>query len=779
MKPKPRVVLSGYTPKKLKSRPRPRLRWKPKSKPLVRRQLFTSKDPKSKSKYALMKMRRMVFRRPLVRRLKLKDKQLSDPRLGPIRWIRRKAPKMRTINWKNKKTLASIRFGAVVEGYYLKYLKGNGNPNIQAQEKKKPKLLGGFMVDEVTKEDEDKVEDQVLEGNGNSGPGNQGKKGLGGFGQSSVDEMAEEGEGGEGGEQVLHAISGMFENHINRKLRSILAAILSEGRDSKSMAKVWSTLDQQECRHEFRYIAGHLLRRKHTKFCMRFLECCCIHSPYPPTPEDVAVVLEYITQWELRNHKRIHRKKAIVWWKRKEGQARRLVDLTLASLRVDYGGAFPLKQSTVYRLVRSACLEDVSRLYDGLQEAKVTLTTDTILHFISRLSDLTTWRKAYSIMELLSKDRSRNLHFPQVWKGFHTLFYNATFIGEEESSAVVRMMLDRNVNPGLSSYNILMAKASRNQDEESLTRIFRQMLEADLRPSMVTYGLLHRYYKQQGAEPERFQVMRDAMKLDSNLSVILATDIVHAKVMNSSHYLPVLDEYLEFFTPAPLVSLGIAVPEHNVITRNSARRARLSPDHITIATMVHAFCMHERDPMVVWAAYQRYQKILKTERSRERLVPLHDAGHYIPNSYMLALGCHSDTLRHCATVLEDMLRPNSPVQANAHSWSILLYAMAKAQKMNQAEQVLGAMRRKGIEPTVVTWTSLLTGYVRIGRLWQAGEVIRRMTAENVEPNHATMGLLATIIDSKEFTEGMAGVATNKGRQIDDIFGEIQEQEKDS
>lgn len=555
-------------------------------------------------------------------------------------------------------------------------------------------------------------------------------------------------------EEVLYKISALFERHMERKARNILLLVLSEGRDLESMAKAWSTLSEKERRHGFRYVAGYLLKKGHSRLCTRLIMCSCLRNTHPPAPEDVVLVLEYIIHSELSKHKRSHRKRAAPWRREQENKAARLIDLTLALLSVDYGGAFHLRQSTVFRLVRSACLEDVSRFYDGLRETKSMLAINTMLHFVERLSNPSTWTKAHSIMELASNSQTRNLNLPQLWKTFHTLFYKATFIGEEESSTVVRMMLDCDISPGRPAYNILMAKASRSKEEENLMQVFRQMTETGLRPSMVTYGILHNHYKRQGIEAERSQVIRDALNLYPLLNTTIATDIVHATALSSSHYVTVLDEYLNYFVPAPLVSLGIAMPEHNIILRGTPRR-KLEPDHVTIAIMVHAFCMREGDPMAIWAAYQRYRKALEAERSRGRLDLLHEAGSFLPNSYMLALGCH-DTLWHCATIIEDMLKPSSLIQANVYSWSILLYAMAKARKIREAEQVLGAMRRKGIQPNVVTWTSLLTGYVRMGRLRNAGEVIRRMAMENIEPNYATMGLLASITDDKEFVAGMMG-----------------------
>lgn len=554
--------------------------------------------------------------------------------------------------------------------------------------------------------------------------------------------------------EVLYKISALFEHHMEEKARNILSLVLSEGRDLESMAKAWSTLSEKERRHSFRYVAGYLLKKQHSRFCTRLIMCSCLRNTHPPAPEDVALILEYIIHSDLSKHKRSHKKRVAPWRKEQEDKAARLIDLTLALLSVDYSGAFQLRQSTVFRLVRSACLEDVSRLYDGLRETKSMLAINTMLHFVERLSDPSTWTKAHSIMKLASNSQDRNLNLPQLWKMFHRLFYKATFIGEEESSTVVRMMLDCDISPGRPAYNILMAKASRGKEEENLMQVFRQMTETGLRPSMVTYGILHNHYKRQGIEAERSQVIRDALKLYPLLNTTIATDIVHATALSSSNYVTVLDEYLNYFVPAPLVSLGIAMPEHNIILRGTPRR-KLEPDHVTIAIMVHAFCMREGDPMAIWAAYQRYRKGLEAERSRGRPDLLHEAGSFLPNSYMLALGCH-DTLWHCATIIEDMLKPSSLIQADVYSWSILLYAMAKARKIKEAEQVLGAMRRKGIQPNVVTWTSLLTGYVRMGRLRNAGEVIRRMAMENVEPNYATMGLLASIIDDKDFVAGMMG-----------------------
>lgn len=554
-------------------------------------------------------------------------------------------------------------------------------------------------------------------------------------------------------EEMLHRVSTIFERHMEKKARGILSLVISEGRNLESMAKAWLKLGENERRHGFRFIAGYLLKRQYSRFCTRLVVCSCLQHIYPPAPEDVALVLEYIIHLALSKYKRPYKRRAAPWLKEQE-KTSKFIDLTLALLRVDYGGAFRLRQSTIFKLVQGARLEDVSRLYDGLQETKSMLSVNTMLHFVERLSGPSTWAKAHSIMELASNARDRNMNLPQVWKMFHTLFYKATFIGEKESSMVVRMMLDCDISPGRPAYNILMAKASRSGEEENLMQVFRQMTEARLKPSMVTYGILHNYYKRQGIEAERHQVIRDALNLHPQLNTTIATDIVHATALNSTHYPTVLDEYLNYFVPAPLVSLGIAMPEHNIL-RGDTSRKKLKPDHVTIAIMVHAFCMREDDPMVIWAAYQRYRTALETERNRGRLGSLHEAGSFIPNSYMLALGCY-DTLWHCATIIEDMLKPGSHIQANVHSWSILLYAMAKARKIKEAEQVLGAMRRKGIQPNVVTWTSLLTGYVRMGRLRKAGEVIRRMAAANVKPNYATMGLLASVIDDKELGAGMMG-----------------------
>lgn len=573
-----------------------------------------------------------------------------------------------------------------------------------------------------------------------------------------MDEVAEEDDDDEG---LVRIVSEMCEAYTEKKLRSMVSLLLSEGRSSRSMAKAWTKLDATQRRHQFRFLGAYFLINPHSKLCTRLIECCCIHDTHPPTPEDVAWVLELVVRCELGVRKQA--KNITPGRERLEAKATKFINLLMALLRVDFGGMLPLRQSTIYRLVQAASLEDVPRLYDCLKEAEVALSIDTMLHFIDRLSEPPTWTKAHSILRGLRDDRTRNLKVPQVWKGFQKLFYKATFIGEKESSTVIRMMLECGISPGLSSYNILMSNAARNGDEGSMMQIFRQMFEAGLKPSMVTYGLLHNFYKKQGKEAERVQVVRDAMKLDRSLNEIIATDIVHAKVLTSDNYLLVLDEYLNFFTASPLVMLGIAAPEHKVILRG-VTQARLEPDHVAIAAMVHAFCMHECDPMVVWAAYQRYRGLLKSEGKKyNRQYPLRDAGPYIPNSYMHALGRHEETLWHCAAVMEDMLKSDSTVHANVYSWSILLYAMAKAQKTKQAEQVLGAMRRRGVKPNVVTWTSLLTGYVRMGRLRKAGEVLRRMSEERVEPNFATMNLLTSVVDSKEFTDGMMGVLGEQER----------------
>ncbi|KAI5837556.1 hypothetical protein DFP73DRAFT_308303 [Morchella snyderi] len=578
---------------------------------------------------------------------------------------------------------------------------------------------------------------------------------------------------------AMRGVSCLARENSEDSLRRVIPLILSEGHSSKAMAKGWAKLDPKERRHGVLIsVARYLLERKCPKICMRLIECC-IHDTHVPNPEDISSVMEYLVALEFRVREGNKRNKR--WLppprERIEKRASRYIELLMQMLQIDYGGALSIRQSTIYRLIQGASLEGVERLYDVVEKSRVILTTDTILHFIHRLSEPERWPRAYSILEKLTGDPKRNLNFPQVWKGFQTMFYKATFIGEEESSKVIRMMLQCGIGPGITSYNILMSKAVRDNDDNSLTGIFRQMFDSGLRPSMVTFGLLHNFYKNRNQEHERINVIRDAMQLDSKLNLVIATDILHAKLKATEYYFPVLEEYLNFFNPGPLIPLGMAPAEPGNL-RRKAIQDKLEPNHKTIAVMVHAFTVHEQDPSAVWTAYKRYRSIIRNEQS-EYCELIRKAGCYIPNSYMFALGQHESTLQYAVMIMEDMLKPNSVIHPNVHSWSILMHAMAKNRKVEHAEQVLGAMRRKGIQPNVVTWTSLLSGYVRIQSIRKAGDVLRRMDEHNVRPSGYTLRLLKNIVDSDELAKGMmlGGEPENLREQtfMDDDAPEIAEE----
>lgn len=562
---------------------------------------------------------------------------------------------------------------------------------------------------------------------------------------------------------TMRGISGLVREYSEDRLRRLIPLILSEGYSSKAMAKGWAKLDPKERRHGgLISVAGYLLEKKCPNICMRLIECC-IHDTHVPNPEDISLVMEYLVAMEFRVQKG-NRQWLPPPRERIEKRASRYIELLMQMLQRDYGGALSVRQSTIYRLIQGASLEGVERLYDVVEKSRVILTTDTILHFIHRLSEPEKWSRAYSILEKLTGDPKRNLNFPQVWKGFQTMFYKATFIGEEESSKVIRMMLQCGIGPGLTSYNILMSKAVRDNDDNSLTGIFRQMFDSGLRPSMVTFGLLHNFYKNRDQEQERINVVRDAMQLDRKLNRVIATDILHAKLKTTENYLPVLEEYLNFFNPGPLIPLGIA-PAELGNPRRQAIQDRLEPNHKTIAVMIHAFTVHEQDSSAVWTAYKRYRSIVRNEES-EYYELIRKAGCYIPNSYMFALGQNLGTLQYAVMIMEDMLKPDSVIHPNVHSWSILMHAMAKNKKVEHAEQVLGAMRRKGIQPNVVTWTSLLSGYVRVQSIRRAGDVLRRMDEYNVKPSSYTLRLLKSIVDFDELAKGMMpdGEPENLGEQ---------------
>ena len=469
-------------------------------------------------------------------------------------------------------------------------------------------------------------------------------------------------------------------------------------------------------------------------------------------------------------------------------------------LRILRSRRIKVPQTALYLLATRAPVSMVAGLYWKLKEAAVPIKQFTVFHFTRRLAEpdagtgASLWRDAMQILDSLQYREEGLCLFPDLAKlSFYAVIYQAMRAGAVDDTArLLKLMTGAGLEPGIEVYNMLLARAAEEKDEASLRRYFEAVRDAGMQPNMVTYSITHAFYKRQRNERMRESALHEACRIDPALNLFLATDALHAEVLDEKPYVDVFRRFQRIFRVRLLEDLAL-VPALGTRHDPAAERRKLRPDGVTLAVMVTSYCTSERAVANIWRLYTLYRAKMR-DRSRAnaalRRVLLCN-GSFIPHAIMLGLGKRIAGLRHVASVLDDMLGPDAPIEADVYSWSIFLHLLTRAGRMAEAETVVRVMAEHGMEPNAVTFTTLLSGYVRLNMAdraegvleqmaaagvdanvytwtsllhgyvkgadnWRAGDAFRRMLDSNIQPDEVTLQAVSGVTDRGLFEAGLAG-----------------------
>ena len=553
---------------------------------------------------------------------------------------------------------------------------------------------------------------------------------------------------------LMFSISRLFHNHSQEQPRKFLRLVAAEGRDVEAIERVWKKLPEGD-KLEFVSVGTFLEEHSYWNMLNRFMQWYyCTGARRTGDSLNICDYFNAIVAAKIPTEGPVEDIK--VSWDERQRRADKLIAMLRRIIcGNNFKGQSYIAQPVLHKLILNASLDVLVGLYGELRKANHQVSRYTTLHFVSRLSDLRTWHEAFSILKTFELGKGLDLMVEKAWHVFLKMFYQATYIGQEESNGVIQKMLACNIAPTTETYNILMSKAVREGNEDTMKEAFQEMLQASLSPTMVTYGILHKHYKRVGKREEQVMVIRDALMLDKRLNVILASDILHAKVLASASYAEVYTQFTRLFRPGALAALGLTSAAGYPMPE------KLEPNHYTISIMMYAFCREDRGLRVAWRMYREYQRVLRETANPHRAV-LVKAGNFIPNSFMMAFGTHQAGLHYAATVMEEMLQERSPVKPGVFSWSILLQILVKRGDMAEAEQVINLMTSKGVQPNAVTWTTLLNGYLTKHNLYMTGQIIARMSQMYLQPDRATIDKVTAYLGSQELLGGIRSVEKPQG-----------------
>lgn len=84
-------------------------------------------------------------------------------------------------------------------------------------------------------------------------------------------------------------------------------------------------------------------------------------------------------------------------------------------------------------------------------------------------------------------------------------------------------------------------------------------------------------------------------------------------------------------------------------------------------------------------------------------------------------------------------------QPSVYTWSIILRAVSRSTgNAEAAERVLDMMRRRGVEPNLVTWNTLVRGYTNTQRVVKTVLALERLVAAGYQPDSYTQRALASM-----------------------------------
>ncbi|KAF8545056.1 hypothetical protein BDD12DRAFT_786370 [Trichophaea hybrida] len=493
-------------------------------------------------------------------------------------------------------------------------------------------------------------------------------------------------------------------------------------------------------------------------------------------------------------------------------------ELLLRMIAQTNRGQIKIPQAALYLLITKAPASILANLYWKLVNNQIFVKQFTTFHFTRRLSlpepitGISHWKDAQKILRSMQY-REYDLSEVPAKSAFYGVLYQAMRAKDAEATEeMLRLMAECGLEPGVEVYNMLMARAAEENDDAALQRYFEAMIDAGYEPNMITYSISHAFHKRHRNERLCQSVVRQAQEIDASLNLFLATDILHSAVLREKPYLEVFQQFKSLFKAKLLEDFGIA-PLRGVTRDMTTERRKMAPDNVTLAVMVTSYCNTERIISNIWSLYKLYRQKLtdKTPPNRTLRQMLLINGSYIPHAIMLGLGKRIQGLPYVAAVLEDMLKPNAPIESDVFTWSIFLNFLTRAGRMDEAEtvmkvmrtrghdpntvtfttllngyvksnmaetaeEVLGRMDQAGVETNVYTWTALLHGYVKNGDNWRAGDVFRRMLDASVQPDEVTLQAVSGITDRGIFEKGLGGDCVDEEGRVIGRVEDVDQQE---
>ncbi|KAK4951366.1 hypothetical protein LTR10_010339 [Elasticomyces elasticus] len=345
-------------------------------------------------------------------------------------------------------------------------------------------------------------------------------------------------------------------------------------------------------------------------------------------------------------------------------------------------------------------------------------------------------------------------------------------------------------------YNIVLLNAVEAGDLETANSLYGTMLGQGLSPDKYTCAIRLKACKQDIDNAALLRdVIQDAIQYgEVRTNEIVSSEVLHCLALHHVKHNPqtafatLAAAYIQFFEPASLERLGLRFPSQQQPADVGIQR--MQPPKHAITYLLSVYLDHNASSDEAIDLYARWRTLV--EAGDPVLAGCATTPH-LCNIFLQRFTRIKRTLLNAAQVVKDMQKPLpasagiEQAQPTLHTWSIFMHGFAQRGETKLAQQVLGYMRSKGMEPDHVAWSTLINAY----GTGQDGEglldVIRRAEASgDVWSEWSQKGVrrfedkarLRQLLEQQGFERRMDFTRDIKEKVFEKVSGEADEESTD-
>lgn len=270
--------------------------------------------------------------------------------------------------------------------------------------------------------------------------------------------------------------------------------------------------------------------------------------------------------------------------------------------------------------------------------------------------------------------------------------------------------------------NILILNAVDVGDTKTAHDIYHSLVDHNVRPDKYTHAILLKGCKLNidNADALNHTITNAIKDVSVTGNPVMAVEILHCLALHHTRnsgkdaWSTICQAYAQIFQLEPLVQLGLPIAPSVKATPRAKEPMPVPAQAIGIMLRAYlklTFDGHGTNHRIQ-EIYQRYRTLV--DKRKEPFAYTATTTHCF-NAFLGVFIKHKRTLINAAELIKDMQNfaatsPPTAVAPDVQSWSIFLDGFSKHGQLKLAEQVLGYMRGKGLEPNAVTWNSLMAGY---------------------------------------------------------------------